>query len=191
MPGMSRDHRSVSEQTKSGFLIVTKIVVAFAIAVAFMAGCVLIGKTDNWHRVAAGWLLAVASVALMTMTVRFWAAGFFGFIAYGALRSVAGVFFADRFHVSTQYLVIVSASIVVMAVLSHRFISKHVQITAIDRVSLVLAAMCVLITVLLGNTYRGIVVFNVGNVALLASWWKASRTKQHRHKNHVRPTVMT
>jgi hypothetical protein len=137
-----------------------------------MAGCVLIGKADNWHQIAADWLLAVVSVALMTATVRFWAAGFFGFIAYGALRSVAGVFFADSFHVPKQYLLFVSASIVVMAVLSHRFISKHVQITAIERVSLVLAAMCVLITVLLGNTYRGIVVFNVGNVALLASWWK-------------------
>lgn len=191
MPGMSRDHRSVSEQIKSGFLIVTKIVVAFAIAVAFMAGCVLIGKADNWHQIAAGWLLAVVSVALMTATVRFWAAGFFGFIAYGALRSLSGVFFADRFHVSSQYLAIVSASIVVMAVLSYRFISKHVQITAIDRVSLVLAAMCVLITVLLGNTYRGIVVFNVGNVALLASWWKAWTAKQHRHRNHVRPAVTT
>ena len=191
MPGMSREHRSVSEQVKSGFLIVTKTVVAFAIAVAFMAGCVLIGKAENWHQIAAGWLLAIVSVTLMTATVRFWAAGFFGFIAYGALRSVGGVFFADRSHVSTQYLVILSASIVAMAILSHRFISKHVQITMFDRVSPVLAAMSVLITFLLGSTYRGIVVLNMGNVALLASWWKASIAKQHRHGNHVRQAVTT
>ena len=78
-----------------------------------------------------------------------------------------------------------------MAVLSHRFISKHIQITVIDRVNLVLAAMCVLITVLLGNTYRGMVVFNVGNVAPLASWWKAWTAKQHRPSNKVRPAVTT
>jgi hypothetical protein len=188
---MRVDHRPVSEQIKSGVLISIKILVAFAIAVVFMAGCVLIGKAYNWHQAAAGWLLASVSIVLMATTVRFWAAGFFGFVGYGALRSLGGVFVADVFHVSREYMLLVSMSLIVMAVLSHRFVSKHLQLTVIDCASLVIAASCVLITFLLGDTYKGFFVFNLGNLVLLISWWKARLAKQNRHKSHRHTAVST
>ena len=186
---MKRDRRSATEQIKSGFLIVAKILAAFGIAVTFMAGCVLIWRPGNWHQIAVGWLLTAASIALMITTVRFWAGGFFGFIAYGAWRSLGGVLVADAYHASRLYMVIVSASIFAMAVLSHRFAAKQLHITTIDRATIVIAATCVLVTFLLGDTYKGMVVFNLGNLALLLSWWVARTSRRNRHKSHTAPVL--
>ncbi len=74
-----------------------------------------------------GWVLIVMSILVMVTTVRFWAAGFVGFIAYVAWRSLGGVFFADTVHVSRLYMVIVSASAFAMVILSYRFTSKVPQ----------------------------------------------------------------
>ena len=89
---MNRDRRPVIEQVKSGFRIVGKILVAFAIAVTFMAGCELVRMPRYSYPLVPGWVLIFMSVLVMTTTVKFWAAGFFGLIAYGALRCLGGVF---------------------------------------------------------------------------------------------------
>jgi hypothetical protein len=162
---------------------------AFCIAVTFMGGCVLIRTPDYWYHIVVGWLLVIVSVVVMTITVRFWTAGFFGFVAYGALRSLGSVFFADSFHVSRLYIAIVSSSVVAMAILSHRFISKTLHITPIDRASIVIAASCLLASFLFGDTYKGVMMFNVGNVALLLSWWVARLSRHNRHKGHTAPPV--
>jgi len=183
MWNMNRDSRPVVEQVKSGFRIVGKMLVAFAIAVTFMAGCELIRAPRYSSQLVLGWVLIVMSILVMITTVRFWAAGFFGFIAYGALRSLGGVFVADVFHVSRLYMAIVSVSAFAMAMLSHRFTSRKVHITPIDSASIVIAASCVLVTVLFGDTYKSLVVFNMGNLALLLSWWTARISRHNRHKN--------
>jgi hypothetical protein len=186
---MRRDERPVVEQIKSGFLIVTKMLAAVAIAVTFLLGFTLIRTPRNWPYIAFGWLLVTVSVVAMITTVRFWAAGFFGFVAYGALRSLAGILVADAFHVSRLYMVIVSASVFAMALLSYRFISKNLHLTPTDRAGIVVAASCLLATVLFGDTYKGIAVFNAGNVALLLSWWAARLSGHNRHKRHTAPPV--
>ena len=185
---MNRDRRPVVEQVKSGFRIVGKMLAAFAIAVTFMLGCELI-RAPRHSQIALGWVLVIMSVLAMTATVRFWAAGFFGFIAYGALRSLGVVFVADVFHVSRLYMVIVSASVLAMAILSHRFISKKLHITPIDRASIVTAAGCVLLTVLFGDTYKSVAVFNAGNFSLLPSWWAARISRLNRHRSHATPAM--
>lgn len=189
MWNMNRDRRPAVEQVKSGFRIVGKMLVALAIAGTFMAGCELI-RAPRHSQIALGWVLIILSLLVMTTAVRFWAAGFFGFIAYGALRSLGGVLVADAFHVSRLYMAIVSASAFVMAILSHRFISKKLHITTTDRVSLVVAAGCVLLTVLFGDTYKAIMVFNAGNLSLILSWWAAWKLRQNRRKSHAAPAMM-
>ena len=188
MWSMNRDRRPVAEQVKSGFRIVGKMLVTFTIAVTFMAGCELI-RAPRHSQVVLGWILITVSILVMTTTVRFWAAGFFGFIAYGAWRSLGGVFFADVFHLSGLYMVIVSASAFAMAILSHRFTSKKLHITPIDRASLVIAAVCVLLTFRFGDTYKGIAVFNAGNLSLLLSWWAARKPPHNRGKSHAAPAM--
>lgn len=188
MWNMNRDRRPVVEQVKSGFRIVGKMLVAFAIAMIFMAGCELI-RAPRHSQIVLGWVLVIMSISVMTTTVRFWAAGFFGFIAYGALRSLGGVFVADVFHVSRFYMAILSASAFAMAILSHRFASKKLHITPIDRASLVIAASCVLLSFLFGNTYRGIAVFNAGNLFLLLSWWAARISRENRHRSNAAPAM--
>ena len=186
---MNRDRRPVIEQVKSGFRIVGKMLVAFAIAVTFMAGSALIRAPRYSYQFALGWALILMSILVMTTTVRFWAAGFFGFIAYGALRSLGGVFVADVFHVSRLYMFIVSLSAFAMALLSYRFTSRRLHITAIDRVSIVIAASCVVLTFLFGDNYLGLAVFNAGNVSLLVSWAVARLSRHNRHKTQAVPEM--
>jgi hypothetical protein len=110
-------------------------------------------------------------------------------MAYAALRFLGGVFFADAFRVSRLYMAIVCASAFAMAILSHRFTSKKLRITAIDRASIVMAAGCVLLTFLFGDTYKAIAVFNAGNLSLLLSWWAARTSRYDRHKSHAVPAL--
>ena len=186
---MDRDRRPVIEQVKSGFRIVGKMLVAFAIAVTFMAGSAVIRTPRYSYQLALGWALILISLLVMTTTVRFWAAGFFGFIAYGAFRCLGGVFVADVFHISRLYMVIVSVSAFAMALLSYRFTSRRLNITAIDRASIVIAASCVLLTFLFGDNYSGLAVFNAGNVSLLVSWAVARLSRNNHHKTHAAPEM--
>ena len=186
---MNHDRRPVIEQVKSGVRIVGKILVAFAIAVTFMAGCELVRMPRYSYPLVLGWALIFVSVLVMTTTVKFWAAGFFGFVAYGALRCLGGVFVADAFHVSRLYAVIVSLSAFAMALLSYRFTSGRLHITAIDRASIVIAASCVLLTFLFGDNYWGLVVFNAGNFSLLLSWGVARLARHNRPKTHAAPEM--
>lgn len=190
MWNMNHDRRPIVEQAKSGFRIVGKMLVAFAIAITFMVGCEWI-RAPRHSQIVLGWVLVIMSIFAMTTTVRFWAAGFFGFIVYGAWRSLGGVFVADVFHVSRFYMAAVAVSAASMAILSHRFTSKKLHITAIDRASLAIAASCVLLTFFFGDTYKGIAVFNAGNLSLLLSWWAARVSRHSRHKNHAAPVMTT
>ncbi len=178
------DERPVREQVKSGFVIIGKLLAAFAIGVIFLAGSEFIRGARGWHDLLLGWGLVIASVVVMAITVRFWAAGFVGFIAYGALRSVGGILAPLAFHVSRPYMVVLFASASVMSGLGLRFGHKKLAITPLDRASIVIAASCVLLAFLFADTYRGAVVFNAGNIALFLSWW-ATRTSKHvSHKKH-------
>jgi hypothetical protein len=182
---MKRDRRPVIEQVKSGLRIVGKMLAAFAIAVTFMAGSALIRTHQYSYQLAIGWALILISVLVMTATVRFWAAGFFGFIAYGAYRSLGGVLVADVFHVPRLYMVIASVSAFAMALLSYRFTSRRLHVTAIDRASICIAASCVLLTFLFGDNYWGLAVFNAGNVSLLLSLAVVRLSRHNRHKTHA------
>ena len=79
----------------------------------------------------------------------------------------------------------VSASVFLMFLLSIRFTSKKAKINPIDRISIVIAASSMLLAFLMGNTYEGVFVFNIGSVALLASWFAARTGRHHRHSKHT------
>jgi hypothetical protein len=128
----------VREQVKSGFLIAGKLVAAFCIAAAFFSGCALLKEAASSSEIVIGWLLITLSIVVMAFTVRVWAAGFVGFIAYAALRLLAGTVFASSLRVSPLYLLSMAASLFAMSILCIRFASGKPSITKIDRASLVL-----------------------------------------------------
>lgn len=182
---MTRDKRPAMEQVKSGFLIAGKLLAAFCIAATFMAGCALIQTAGISYQIAIGWLLIIVSIVLMATTVTFWAAGFFGFIAYGALRCLGGTLVASSLHVSALYLVSIAASLFAMSILCIRFASGKPRITRLDRASLVVAAMCVLLAFLLIDSYKSVAVLSIGNVALFSSWWAARTSRHTPHSTHT------
>jgi hypothetical protein len=78
-----------------------------------------------------------------------------------------------------------SASIFLMFLLSIHVALKKSKATPIDRVSIVIAASSMLVAFLMGNTYQGVIVFNIGNAALLVSWFAARATRHHRRGKHT------
>lgn len=176
------DERPVREQVKSGFIIVGKLLAAFAISVTFLGGCEFVRRSSGWHDTVLGWGLIAATIVVMTGTVRFWASGFVGFIGYGALRSLVGILAPSAFHASRSYMVALFVSVFAMSVLSLRFTEKKIVITPLDRASIVIAAICVLLAFLFADTYKGAVVFNAGNIALLLSLWVARTSKRISHQ---------
>jgi hypothetical protein len=179
-----RDRRPVKEQVKSGFLIAGKLVAAFCIAASFLSGCALVQEAASSSEIVIGWLLITLSIVVMAFTVRFWAAGFVGFIAYAALRLLGGTLFASSLRVSPLHMLSVAASLFAMSILCIRFASGKRSITQIDRASLVLAAICALLSVPLMDSYRSVAVLNVGNVALVLSWLAARASRQARQSVH-------
>jgi len=177
----------VKEQVKSGFLIAGKLVAAVCIAAIFLLGSALIHEAASWSEIVIGWLLIIFSVVVMALTVRFWAAGFVGFIAYAALRLFAGTLFSSSSHVSPVLMLGVAGSLLAMSVLSVRFALDKRRMTKIDRASLVLAALCVLLSLPLMDSYRSVAVLSVGNVALGLSWLAARST--HRQSVHNRAPI--
>jgi hypothetical protein len=101
----------VKEQVISGFLITGKLVAAFCIAAIFLSGCALVHEASSSSQTAIGWLLIILSIVGMAGTVRFWAAGFVGFIAYGALRCFGGTLFASSLRISAPLMLCVAASL--------------------------------------------------------------------------------
>ena len=168
----------MKEQVKSGFLIAGKIVDAFCIAATFLSGCALAHEAASSSEVVIGWLLIALSIVVMAFTVRFWVAGFVGFIAYAALRLSVGILLASALHVSPLQMLSLAASLFAMGVLSIRFASGRPQISQIDRASLVLAAVCALSSLPLMDSYRGVAVLNVGNIALGLSRLVARTSRQ-------------
>ena len=163
---MRHDRRPVKTQVKSGLLIGGKLVAAFCIAAVFLSGCGLVQEAASLSEIVIGWLLITLSIVLMAFTVRFWAAGFFGFIAYAALRLLGGTLFAK----SPLHMLSVAASLFAMSILCIRFASGKPRVTRIDRASLVLAAIGALLSLPLMDSYRSVVVLNVANVALVLSF---------------------
>ena len=170
----------MKEQVKSGFLIAGKIVAAFGIAAAFLFGCALVQQAASSSEIVIGWLLIAVSIVVMAFTVRFWAAGFFGFIAYAALRLLGGTLVARSLRVSPLHMLSVAASLFAMSILCIRFASGKPRITQIDRASVLLAAICALLSLPLMDSYRSVAVLNVGNVALVLSWLAARASRQAR-----------
>ena len=179
-----RDKRPVKEQVKSGFLIAGKLVAAFCIAAFFISGCALIQERASSSQTVIGWLLITLSILVMAVTVRFWAAGFIGFVAYAALRLFGGTLFASSLRMSPFFMLSLAASMFAMSMLCIRFVSRSPHITRIDRASLVLAAICVLLSLPLMDSYRSVAVLNVGNVALVLSWLAARGSHQARESVH-------
>ena len=178
------NRRPVKEQVKSGFLIAGKLVAAFCIAAAFLSGCALVQEAASSSEIVIGCLLITLSIVVMAFTVRFWAAGFVGFIAYAALRLLGGTLFACSLHLSPLYMLSVAASLFAMSILCVRFASGKASITQIDRASLILAAICALLSLPLMDSYGSVAVLNVGNVALVLSWLAARASRQARQSVH-------
>jgi hypothetical protein len=150
-----------------------------------MAGCAFVQTAGISYQTAIGWLLIIVSIVVMATTARFWAAGFLGFIAYGALRCLGGTLFASSLHLSALYMLSLTASLFAMSILFIRFASGKPRITRTDRASLVVAAISVPLAVLLMDSYKSVAVLTIGNVALLLSWL-AARTSQHTpHSTHT------
>jgi hypothetical protein len=170
----------VKSQVKSGFLIAGKLVAAFCIAAVFLSGCALIQERASSSQTVIGWLLIAISIVVMAVTVRFWAAGFIGFVAYAGLRFFGGTLFASSLRVSPFFMLSLAASMFAMSMLCIRFVSHNPHITGIDRASLVLAATCVLLSLPLMDSYRSVAVLNVGNVVLVLSWLAARISHQAR-----------
>ena len=174
----------MKEQVKSGFLIAGKLVAAFCIAAVFLSGCALIQEGASPSQTVIGWLLITLSIVVMAVTVRVWAAGFVGFVTLAALRLFVGTLFASPLRVSPLYMLSLAASMFAMSMLCIRFVSRRPHITRIDRASLVLAAICVLLSLPLTDSYRSVAVLNVGNVALVLSWLVARASRQARQSVH-------
>lgn len=176
-------------QVKSGFMIAAKLVAAFCIAATFMAGCALVQTSGISSQIAIGWMLIVGSIILMATTARFWAAGFFGFIAYGALRCLGATLFSSSLHLSPLFMLSLAASLFAMSILCIRFAFSKRRIIRIDRASLVVAAICVLLAFLLMDSYKSVAVLNIGNVALFLSWWEARSSRHAPHSTHGTATL--
>jgi hypothetical protein len=174
----------VKEQVKSGFLIAGKLVAAFCIAAVFLSACALIQEGVSPSRTVIAWLLITLSIVVMSVTVRFWAAGFVGFVALAALRLFGGTLFASSLRVSPLYMLSLAGSMFAMTILCIRFVSRRPHISRIDRASLVLAAICALLSLPLMDSYRSVAVLNVGNVALVLSWLAARASRQARQSMH-------
>ncbi len=174
---MKRDPRPVKEQVKSGLVVSAKILAGTVIAGVYMAGFAMVREapSGDWLHRAMGWLLLTACVSTMTMTIRFWAAGFVGAVGYGAMRSSVGVLFAGSLHISRSYIASIAVSFFVMTFLIFRFSHKRNDIRLLDRLSLVFAASCVLTFFQLLDSNKAIVVLNTGNLVLFFSWWAARR----------------
>ena len=173
------------EQVKSGFVIAAKLLSAFCIAATFIAGCELVEEAGILRQITTGWLLIIASIIVMTTTVRFWAAGFVAFIAYVSLRLLGGALFTSfSLHVSALLLLSLAASFFAMSLLGLRFASGKSPITQIDRISLLVAAACVLLSFRLMDTYKSVAMLNVGNVVLLLSWWLARTSRHSSHSKY-------
>jgi len=157
-------------------------VAAFCIATVFLSGCALIQESASPSQTAIGWLLVTLSIVVMAVTVRFWAAGFVGFVALAALRLFGGTLSASSLRVSPLYILSLAVSMFAMSMLCIRFVSRNPHITGIDRASLVLAAICVLLSLPLMDSYRSVAVVNVGNLALVLSWLAARTSRQARHQ---------
>ena len=71
-----------------------------------------------------------------------------------------------------------------MSILCVRFASGKASITQIDGASLILAAICALLSLPLMDSYGSVAVLNVGNVALVLSWLAARASRQARRSVH-------
>src|SRR6266852_8593021 len=81
---MKRDERSITEQVKSGFRIVGAILASFAAFLVFGTGYRYVTGPEQQH-VVIGWILLLATVVTMLVSVRLWANWFCGIVSYAAV----------------------------------------------------------------------------------------------------------
>ena len=141
-------------------------------------------KATSVSETVIGWFLITLSIVVMAFTVRFWAGGFVGFIAYAALRLLGGTLVASSLRVSPLHILSLAASLFAMSILSTRFASGKLRLTQIGRASIVLAAICALLSLPLMDSYRSVAVLNIGNIALVLSWLAARASRQARQSVH-------
>lgn len=169
---MPRDKRPPLEQVKSGFRIVGRMLAVFGVALGFIVGCVKIQTPELPHDLLFGIVLVVLSIGIMVGTARYWAAWFFGLVAYCAWRCLSrGFLLASAHHISMLLMAGMFTGLLVMAFLTYCFTSKRYTLTQLDRATLVIAAVCLLLTTtLFADTYRTAIVFSLGVVSLFVSW---------------------
>src|SRR6266567_174982 len=99
---MPRDKRPPLEQVKSGFQIVGRMLAVFGVALGFLIGCRKIQTPQVPLDLLIGIIIVVVSVGVMIATARYWAAWFFGLVAYCAWRFLSrGFFLASVNHERT------------------------------------------------------------------------------------------
>jgi hypothetical protein len=134
--------RRVIKQVKSGFKILAAILFSFG---AFsLVGIAYVSIIQDSPKLSHGsaWVLLVAMVMLMFVTVRFWARWFCGIISYLALRSMLLPLFAGSGSLSDlpfRSAVAITASFWLMAILSIHFYRRH-HFSILDQFSITGAA---------------------------------------------------
>ena len=132
----------------------------------FLSGCALVQQAASSSEIVMGGCSSPSA--------------FVGFIAYAALRLLGGTLVARSLRVSPLHMLSVAASLFAMSILCIRFASGKPRITQIDRASVLLAAICALLSLPLMDSYRSVAVLNVGNIALVLSWLAARASRQAR-----------
>jgi len=187
---MNRDIRPPLEQVKSGLRLVSKMLAAFGTVLLFIDGCSRIQAVELPQYSLVGIAMVTLSICIMLVTVRYWAASFFGLVAYIALRClIRGLLFASTNHISTLSIARLFAGLLVAALLTYRFTSKRYVVNQLDRITLVIAVVCILASLLFEDSYRSVAVFSVGDLCLFVSWLAYRARKYSDRKSHQSPAL--
>jgi len=135
--------RRIIEQVKSGFKIVAAIL--FSVAAFFLVSLGYLGITQDSPKLShvAAWALFTTMVAVMLVTVRFWAKWFCGIVSYLAVRSTLLPLFAGRGRLADVPLrsaLTIAAAFWLMAILSIHFYRRN-HFSIFDQFSVTTAAV--------------------------------------------------
>jgi hypothetical protein len=178
---MKRDERSITEQVKSGFRIVGAILASFAAFLVFSVGYSYVARPEQ-QRIVTGWIILVATVTIMFVTVRFWANWFCGIVSYVAVRSIVllVLVLVGGVHASPWYVAGFCALAWLLALLSiHLYRRRHFSI--LDHVGLTGGATCLFLGILrmatTGSTNAGLIPLVIAVALLLPTAFEKSLTR--------------
>ena|SRR6266849_3793383 len=177
---MKRDERSITEQVKSGFRIVGAILASFAAFLVFGTGYRYVTGPEQQH-VVIGWILLLATVVTMLVSVRLWANWFCGIVSYIAVRSIVLLVFVfiGRIQAPLWYVSSFCGLVWVLALLSIRFYRRQ-NFSALDHVGLTGGATFLFLGILrmgtTGSKDAGLIPLVIAVVLLLPSAFEKSRT---------------